>query len=710
MLATVRRDQLRDSRSAEDEEAFKAPIREQYEEQGNPYYSTARLWDDGVIDPLDTRTAVGLALSACANAPLDPVSLRRLPDVSEHSMFDTVLVANRGEIAVRVIRTLRRARHPLRRRLQRRRRRRAPRARGRRRGAARPGAAPASLPVDRAAARGGGGAPARRRSTPATASSPRTPRSRGRAPTPGWSSSARRPSAVEVMGDKIRAKQTVSAAGVPVVPGRTEPGMTDDDLVAAADEVGFPVLVKPSAGGGGKGMRLVHDQARPRPRLSSRPGARRRPLRRRHAVPRAVRPTAAAHRGAGARRRARHVVHLGERECSLQRRHQKVVEEAPSVLLDEASRARASAALAVDDRARRRLHRRRHGRVHRLGRRRRRVLLHGDEHPAAGRAPGDRAGHRPRPRRAAAAGRGRRAAAVRPGRRAPDGHAVEVRVYAEDPARGFLPTGGPALLVREPAGEGVRVDCALRRGRRRRHDVRPDAHQGHRLGAGPRHGAGPARPRAGRQRRARRRHQHRLPARAARPPRRAGRPARHRPGRARARRAGRARGAARGATSPSALDRLLSLGTGSDVDPWDRPTGWRLPVPARPPGASRGPDGAPLQRRRHRQRRPRRRVRVGDGEPVARRRPRRRRRPAAHRRRPHARRVLVAVDGADHLAARRRRRRYAVTELPPRAAGRRRRRARRRRAQPDAGHRHRGARGGGRRRWRPASRCWSWRR
>ena len=60
--------------TAEDEEAFKAPIREQYERQGNPYYSTARLWDDGVIDPIDTRTVVGLALSVAAQAPLEPVS------------------------------------------------------------------------------------------------------------------------------------------------------------------------------------------------------------------------------------------------------------------------------------------------------------------------------------------------------------------------------------------------------------------------------------------------------------------------------------------------------------------------------------------------------------------------------------------------------------------------------------------------------------
>ncbi len=71
--ASVRRDQLGDAWSAEDEEAFRAPIRTQYEEQGNPYYATARLWDDGVLDPLDTRSALRLALSVCVNAPLEPV-------------------------------------------------------------------------------------------------------------------------------------------------------------------------------------------------------------------------------------------------------------------------------------------------------------------------------------------------------------------------------------------------------------------------------------------------------------------------------------------------------------------------------------------------------------------------------------------------------------------------------------------------------------
>ena len=73
VLATVRRDGI-EARGGEwtaaEEEAFKAPIRDQYEDQGHPFHATARLWDDGVIDPAQTRTVLGLALSACANAPL----------------------------------------------------------------------------------------------------------------------------------------------------------------------------------------------------------------------------------------------------------------------------------------------------------------------------------------------------------------------------------------------------------------------------------------------------------------------------------------------------------------------------------------------------------------------------------------------------------------------------------------------------------------
>jgi len=76
VLATVRRDQLEgrgESWSAEEEEAFKAPIRQQYDRQGSAYYSTARLWDDGIIEPGETRTVLGLALTAAGAAPLGPV-------------------------------------------------------------------------------------------------------------------------------------------------------------------------------------------------------------------------------------------------------------------------------------------------------------------------------------------------------------------------------------------------------------------------------------------------------------------------------------------------------------------------------------------------------------------------------------------------------------------------------------------------------------
>jgi 3-methylcrotonyl-CoA carboxylase beta subunit len=75
VLATVKRDGIEASGktwSAEEEDAFKAPIREQYEKQGHPYYASARLWDDGVIDPADTRRVLGLALSAALNAPIEP--------------------------------------------------------------------------------------------------------------------------------------------------------------------------------------------------------------------------------------------------------------------------------------------------------------------------------------------------------------------------------------------------------------------------------------------------------------------------------------------------------------------------------------------------------------------------------------------------------------------------------------------------------------
>ncbi|MFN2523181.1 MAG: biotin carboxylase N-terminal domain-containing protein [Mycobacteriales bacterium] len=269
--------------------------------------------------------------------------------------------------------------------------------------------------------------------------------------------------AVEVMGDKIRAKQTVSAAGVPVVPGRTEPGMTDADLAANAEEVGFPVLIKPSAGGGGKGMHLVTEAAQ----LADAIAAARREaassfgddtlfLERFVSTPRhiEVQVLADAHGT---------VIHLGERECSLQRRHQKVVEEAPSALLDEAARERIGASAVETARA-----------VGYTGAGTVEFIVSADrpdefffmemntrlqvEHPVTEMVTGvDLVEEQVR----VAAGLPLRIAQqdVRL-----TGHAVEVRVYAEDPAKGFLPTGGRALLVREPAGEGVRVDSSLLEG------------------------------------------------------------------------------------------------------------------------------------------------------------------------------------------------------------------------------------------------------
>ena len=145
--------------------------------------------------------------------------------------------------------------------------------------------------------------------------------------------------AIGVMGDKIRSKNHVAGYQVPVVPGLAEPGLSDEQLINAADGVGYPLLIKPSAGGGGKGMHVV---AAPDELPEALAAARRVAaaafgddtllLEQLVESPRhiEVQVLADAH---GA------VVHLGERECSLQRRHQKVVEEAPSMALGDEQRA-----------------------------------------------------------------------------------------------------------------------------------------------------------------------------------------------------------------------------------------------------------------------------------------------------------------------------------------------------------------------------------
>ncbi|BBX23343.1 acetyl-/propionyl-coenzyme A carboxylase alpha chain [Mycolicibacter terrae] len=269
--------------------------------------------------------------------------------------------------------------------------------------------------------------------------------------------------AIEVMGDKISAKQTVSAFDVPVVPGLAKPGLTDDELVAAAAEIGYPVLIKPSAGGGGKGMHLVEDPAALRAALVT---ARREAasafgddtlfLERFVLRPRHIEVQVLADSQGN-------VVHLGERECSLQRRHQKVIEEAPSPLLDTATRARIGAAACNTARS-----------VDYVGAGTVEFIVSADspdefffmemntrlqvEHPVTEAVTGlDLVEWQLR---------------VAAGEKLPfaqdeitlSGHAIEARVYAEDPARGFLPTGGRVLAVHEPAGPGIRVDSSLQAG------------------------------------------------------------------------------------------------------------------------------------------------------------------------------------------------------------------------------------------------------
>ncbi|MET9520159.1 acetyl-CoA carboxylase biotin carboxylase subunit [Streptomyces sp. NPDC002994] len=270
-------------------------------------------------------------------------------------------------------------------------------------------------------------------------------------------------SAIALMGDKIRAKETVRAAGVPVVPGSSGSGLTDAELAAAAREIGMPVLLKPSAGGGGKGMRLTRVESA----LADEIAAARREARAsfgddtllverwidrpRHIE---IQVLADAHGN---------VIHLGERECSLQRRHQKIIEEAPSVLLDEATRA-AMGEAAVQ--AARSCGYRGAGTVE--------FIVPGNdpssyffmemntrlqvEHPVTELITGlDLVEWQLR---------------VAAGEELPftqkditlTGHAVEARICAEDPSRGFLPSGGTILALHEPQGDGVRTDSGLTQG------------------------------------------------------------------------------------------------------------------------------------------------------------------------------------------------------------------------------------------------------
>jgi acetyl-CoA/propionyl-CoA carboxylase, biotin carboxylase, biotin carboxyl carrier protein len=256
------------------------------------------------------------------------------------------------------------------------------------------------------------------------------------------------PDAIELMGDKGRAKEAAAAAGVPVVP--------------AGDDGRYPVVVKAVAGGGGKGMRVVRSAGE----LDAAIGAARREakaafgddrvlIERYLERPRHIEVQVLADRHGTC-------VHLGERECSLQRRHQKVVEEAPSPVVDAALRARMGAAAVALAQA-----------CGYEGAGTVEFIATADasefyflemntrlqvEHPVTELVYGvDLVEQQLR----VAAGA---PLTLRQEQLVPRGHAVEARLYAEDPANGFLPAIGTIRRYREPVGPGVRVDAGVREG------------------------------------------------------------------------------------------------------------------------------------------------------------------------------------------------------------------------------------------------------
>ena len=332
------------------------------------------------------------------------------------------------------------------------------------------------LPADRRGRRGRASRPGLRRSIRATGSWPNGRRSPGRSRTAGLVFVGPSSATIEALG---RQAQRAAPRGAR---RRARPCRARSSRRPSIDPtrsrrswrprngIGFPLLVKAAAGGGGRGMRRVIRARGPRR------GARRRVRARRH--PRsAMDPSTsnarsfrrATSRSSSSRTTHGHVVALGERDCSLQRRHQKLVEEAPAPGLTEEQR-RHLHALAVRLGEAAGAPERGHLRVPpRPGRQ---LLVPRGQHAAPGRArrdgAGRRRGHRPR----AVPDRGRRcrssAEVVAAGERAatPASHAIEVRIAAEDPSRAFAPTPGRVGRWVMPSGPGVRVDTAIESGDR----------------------------------------------------------------------------------------------------------------------------------------------------------------------------------------------------------------------------------------------------
>jgi geranyl-CoA carboxylase alpha subunit len=269
------------------------------------------------------------------------------------------------------------------------------------------------------------------------------------------------PHAIEQMGNKAAAKRLMLAAGVPCVPGYQGADQSDKTLLAQAREIGAPVMVKAAAGGGGRGMRLVTDLAdlpvalaTARSEAANAFGSDELILERAVVEPRHVEVQVFADRHGN-------VIHLGERDCSIQRRHQKVFEEAPSPAVDAALRARMGAAAVAAAKA-----------VQYVGAGTVEFLLDREgrfyflemntrlqvEHPVTECITGqDLVAWQ------LAVARGEALPLTQDQVRL-QGHAIEVRLYAEDPQADFLPQSGDVALWRPPAGPGIRVDHGLASG------------------------------------------------------------------------------------------------------------------------------------------------------------------------------------------------------------------------------------------------------
>ncbi|MDB5068177.1 MAG: biotin carboxylase [Chloroflexi bacterium] len=264
------------------------------------------------------------------------------------------------------------------------------------------------------------------------------------------------PEAMAAMGEKVPARQRMEAAGVPVVPGSG--ALRDvEEAIAAADRVGYPVLIKASAGGGGIGMRVAGDEAGLRAGLEAARSTAERAfgdstvfLERYVEEPRhiEIQVLADAHGN---------IVHLGERECSIQRRHQKVLEESPSPVIDPEQRARMGEAAVTAARAVGYVNA---GTVEFIYSRGEFFFLEMNtrlqvEHPVTEEVQGvDLVVEQLR----IAAGE---TLSLRQEALVPRGWSIECRVNAEDPLRDFMPTPGRVTVYREPSGPGVRVDSSL---------------------------------------------------------------------------------------------------------------------------------------------------------------------------------------------------------------------------------------------------------